>query len=86
MSICDWFKREPELEEPEPTIQEQLKTARAHLARVKKLPISAFTPRIHGGYITTHSIDRKDEAIQYAEAEVAELEILAEAPPKRESE
>lgn len=55
------------------TLLKEYVEATAELARVKVLPVSAFQPRTASGYIITHSVDRKDNAIAYAQADVAEL-------------
>ena len=74
--ICGRSKHsETQADTPEPSLWEQLVDAQAELARLIELPISAFTPRISSGFITEHSIDRKDNAIAYARADVAELKV-----------
>lgn len=61
-------------------LNNELIIAKANLAKLKKLPISSFTPRINAGFIAEHSVERKDNAIAYAEARIAELEVLVTAP------
>lgn len=57
----------------ERTLEEQLIDAQAHLARVKLLPPSSWTPHIANGQFITYSVDAKDNAIAVAKADVAEL-------------
>lgn len=70
------FKDHSEPIEVERNLSFELIDAKAGLARLKRLPISAFTPRVQGGYITKHSVDRRDDAIATQAAEIAKLEIL----------
>lgn len=71
-----WFRRKKANVEVELTLEEQLVEAKAHLARVKKLPLDAFRPRTPGGMLMSEfSVDIKDNAIAYAEADVAELKV-----------
>ena len=61
----------------------ELLEAKARLAKLKKLPISAFPKesyeqmKMTPSGPTSYSVDNKDDSIARAEANVAELEILA---------
>lgn len=65
---------------------QDLLEAKARLARLKKMPESAFAEKSHkqmgwsfgGGPPTTYSVDNKVDAIARCEAEIAELEVLVE--------
>lgn len=72
--------------EPPRDIHKELLEARADLARLKKLPISAFTQTSHKNYRfgpygpVTYSVDNKDDSIARKEAEIAELKVLLRKP------
>jgi hypothetical protein len=79
--FCREDHSEPVIEQRNLSVE--LTEARAHLARLKRLPLSAFAEKSHkvmryspfGPF--SYSVDNKDDAIARAEAEIAELEILA---------
>lgn len=67
-------------------LSQELVEARAELARLKKMPLSAFAEKSYKriGYTPfgpiNYSVDNKDDAIARQEAVVAELEILIPPP------
>lgn len=62
---------------------QQLLEAKANLARLKALPVSAFPAQIGVSGITNYSVDRKADAIARAKAEIAELRVLAKGNDMR---
>jgi hypothetical protein len=72
---------------PEPIDRDysrELLQAKAKLARLKKLPVSAFAEKTHERINFTpwgpirYSVDNKDDAIAVVKAAIAELEVLTE--------
>lgn len=86
MGVCSIFSRrskhsEAQADKPESkrTLLKELVEAQAEVARLKAMPLSAFTAKTHGNMTMTlygpmtYSVDNKDDAIDRAKARVAEL-------------
>lgn len=78
------FCREDHSKQIERNIAVELIEARAELARLKKLPLSAFAQTSYKTIRSTpfgpmtYQVDNKDDAIDRAKAIIAELEVLVE--------
>jgi hypothetical protein len=82
-----FFCREDHSEQVQQNLGQELLEAKADVARLKKMPVSAFVEKSSKALRYTpfgpmsYSVDNKDDAIARAKAKVAELEVLT---PKEE--